>query len=85
MVFKNGFRVWVMKRKVEITHITDDLGNDVVEPLELDAEFAALCAVANAAEEHHKHCDLLPAKCPICRALAELEMIRQGQPKFRRH
>ena len=74
-----------MNRKVEITHITDDMGNDVVEPLELDAEFTALCAVAKAAEEHHKRCNLLPAKCPICRALAELELIRQRQPKFRRH
>jgi len=85
MVFKNRFRVLVMNRNAEIAHITDDLGNDVVEPLEFDAEFTALWAVAKAAEEHHKHCDLLPANCRICRALAELELIRQRQPKFRRH
>lgn len=69
----------VMNRNVEITHITDDMGN------ELDAEFAALCAVAKAAGEHHRHCDRLPANCPIGKALAELERIRQRQPKFRRH
>ena len=73
--------VAVMKRNECITHITDDMGNDVVEPLELGPEFAALCAVAKAAEELHAHCDLLPAKCGICKALAELEQVRQRQSK----
>ena len=75
----------MMKRNECITHITDDMGNDVVEPLELDPEYAALCAVAKAAEEHHAHCDLLPAKCGICKTLAELERVRQCQPRYSRH
>ena len=74
-----------MRINTPISHITDDLGNDVVTPVLLDEEFTALCAVAKAAEEHHKHCDLLPAKCPICTALAELDLVRQGQPMLRRH
>ena len=73
-----------MKRNEFIKHVTDDMGNDVVEPLELNPEFAALCAVAKAAEEHHAHCDLLPAQCRICQALAELAQVRQRLPKLRR-
>lgn len=58
-------------------HITDDLGNDVVTPSDLDQEYAALCAVAEAADEEHRtHCLLLTANCPICKALAELDVIR---------
>jgi len=62
------------------THITDDLGNDVVTPTQLDAEYDALCAVAEAADDDHRaHCLLLTPNCPICKALAELDAIRQSQ------
>lgn len=61
-------------------HITDDLGNDVITPSELDQEYAVLCAVAEAADEEHRaHCLLLTANCPICKALAELDVVRQRQ------
>lgn len=61
-------------------HITDDLGNDVVTPAEPDQEYAALCAVAEAADEDHRaHCLLLTTNCPICKALAELDLVRQRQ------
>ena len=69
-----------------ITHITDDLGNNVVTPLHLDEEFDALCVVAEAAEaDHRAHCLLLTNNCPLCRALAELDIVRQGQRKLERN
>lgn len=59
------------------THITDDLGNDVVPPTQLEVEYDALCAVANAADDDHRaHCLLLTPNCPICKALAALDAIR---------
>ena len=61
-------------------HITDDLGNDVETPSGMDEEYAVLCAVADAADRDHRdHCLLLTANCPICKALAELDVIRQRQ------
>jgi kynurenine formamidase len=68
------------------THITDDMGNDVVAPSQLDAEYDALCAVADAADEEHRmHCLLLTANCPICKALAELDEVRQQQRQVQRN
>lgn len=68
------------------THITDDMGNDVVTPSQFDAEYDALCAVAEAAEEAHRgHCLLLTTNCPICKALAELDLVRERQRKVRRN
>ncbi|HEX9046581.1 MAG TPA: hypothetical protein VF988_06095, partial [Verrucomicrobiae bacterium] len=59
-----------------LTHITDDLGNDVVNPCR-DREFDALCAVADAAEQDHReHCLLLTSNCRLCQALAELDRVR---------
>jgi hypothetical protein len=67
-----------MKAETAVRHITDDLGNDVLTPAGLDEEFEALSAVADAADaEHRTHCLLLTANCPICRALAVLDMVRQ--------
>ena len=67
-----------MKTNEVITHITDDLGNDVVTPRELDDEYGALCAVAEAADESHRaHCLLLTTNCPICKALAALDIVHQ--------
>ena len=75
-----------MKTDEVITHITDDMGNDVVTPLQLDGEFDALCAVAAAADEAHRaHCLLLTNSCPLCKALAELDMIRLARRKFDRN
>lgn len=69
-----------MKIEQGRTHITDDQGNDVIAPSEMDQEYAALCAVADAADEEHRaHCLLLTANCPICKALSELDVIRQRQ------
>jgi hypothetical protein len=69
-----------MKTEEHIAHITDDLGNDVVTPAWLDEEYDALCAVAEAADENHRvHCLLLTTNCPICQALAELDLVRQRQ------
>jgi hypothetical protein len=69
-----------MKTDEVITHITDDMGNDVVTPFQLDKEYDALCAVAEAAEQDHRaHCLLLTIDCPICKALAELDMVRRQQ------
>ena len=86
ILYADWFRVGVMKRNEFITHITDDMGNDVVEPLELGPEFAALCAVADAADEEHRaHCLRLTSNCPICKALAELDQVRQGQLKLTRN
>jgi len=69
-----------MKTDQGRTHITDDMGNDVITPSQLDAEFDALCAVAQAADEQHRdHCLQLTSNCPICQALAELDLARQGQ------
>lgn len=68
------------------THITDDLGNDVVTPTQLDAEYDALCAVAEAADEQHRaHCLLLTMNCPICKALAGLDVVRQSQRQNQRN
>ena len=69
-----------MKTAEPISHVTDDLGNDVETPSPLDQEFAALCAVADAADEDHRaHCLLLTLNCPICKALAQLDIVRQHQ------
>jgi hypothetical protein len=36
--------------------------------------------VAEAADEEHRaHCLLLTSNCPLCKALAELDKVRQGQ------
>ena len=68
-----------MKTDERLIHITDDMGNDVVNPL-MDKEYEALCAVADAAEEGHRaHCLLLTSNCPLCQALAELDKVRQHQ------
>ena len=75
-----------MKREEVISHITDDMGNDVVTPLHLDEEYDALCAVAEAAEEGHRaHCLLLTKNCPLCKALAELDFVRQGHRAHNRN
>ena len=72
-----------MKTDQGRTHITDDLGNDVVTPSPVDAEYDALCAVADAADlEHRAHCLLLSESCPLCHALAELDQVRQHQLQF---
>jgi hypothetical protein len=69
-----------MKTAIGRTHITDDMGNDVVTASQADEEYAALCAVAEAAEQEHRaHCLLLTNGCPLCQALAELDEVRQGQ------
>jgi hypothetical protein len=69
-----------MKSDQIISHITDDMGNDVLLPMSLDHEYDALCAVAQAAElEHRAHCLLLSKNCPICKALANLDEIRLAQ------
>ena len=68
------------------THITDDMGNDVVTATQLDAEYDALCAVADAADEEHRtHCLQLTQNCAICRALDELDQIRQSQRRSQRN
>jgi hypothetical protein len=75
-----------MKTDEVISHITDDMGNDVVTPLQLDAEYDVLCAVAEAADEDHRaHCLLLTNNCPLCKALAELDFVRRGQRKLDRN
>ena len=75
-----------MKTDEVISHITDDMGNDVVTPLQLDAEYDVLCAVAEAADEDHRaHCLLLTNNCPLCKALAELDFVRKGQRKLDRN
>ena len=69
-----------MKSVIGRTHITDDMGNDVVTRSPEDEEFAALCAVADAAEaEHRSHCLMLTSNCALCQALAELDEARQQQ------
>ena len=69
-----------MKTDEALRHITDDMGNDVVTPSRLDNEYDALCAVAEAADQDHRaHCLLLTINCPICKALAELDMVRSQQ------
>lgn len=69
-----------MKTALGRTHITDDLGNDVVTPSRWDREYDALCAVAEAADDEHRtHCLLLTSNCPICKALAALDVIRQEE------
>lgn len=69
-----------MKTAIGRTHVTDDMGNDVVTPSQFDVEYAALNAVAEAAEaEHRAHCLLLTNNCPICHALAELDEVRSEQ------
>ena len=68
------------------THITDDLGNDVVTPTQLDTEYDALAAAAEAADAAHRaHCLLLTTNCPICKALAELDVVRQSQRQNQRN
>jgi hypothetical protein len=58
-------------------HITDDMGNDVVPASWQNREYDALCALASAADDHHRsHCLLLTTNCPICKALAQLDLIR---------
>ena len=72
-----------MKKDESLRHITDDMGNDVVTPSLLDNEYDILCAVAEAAEQDHRaHCLLLTINCPICKALAELDMVRQNRGQF---
>ena len=67
-----------MKIEAGRTHITDDMGNDVVAPSPQDKEYDALCAVADAADEQHRsHCLLLTANCPICKTLAQLDSVRR--------
>lgn len=69
-----------MKTAIGRTHITDDMGNDVVTLSQSDEEYAALCAVAEVADEEHRaHCLLLTNSCPLCQALAELDQVRQEQ------
>ena len=68
------------------THITDDMGNDIVTASQMDAEYDALCAVAEAADaEHRTHCLLLTQNCPLCLALDELDHIRQSQQQSQRN
>lgn len=70
----------LMKTQEAIIHITDDMGNDVVTPFQLDKEYEALCAVAEAADEVHRpNCRLLTINCPICKALADLDEVRRHQ------
>jgi hypothetical protein len=46
----------------------------------MDREYDALCAVADAAEEAHRaHCLQLTKNCPICKALADLDVIRKEE------
>jgi len=62
------------------THITDDMGNDIVTASQMDAEYDALCAVAEAADaEHRTHCLLLTQNCPLCLALDQLDQVRQSE------
>ncbi len=69
-----------MKTDLGRTHITDDMGNDVVTSSQVGEEYDALCAVAEAAEtEHRAHCLLLTSDCPLCQALTELDDVRQHQ------
>jgi len=69
-----------MKTALGTTHVTDDMGNDVVTASWIDAEYSALCAVAEAADEDHRtHCLLLTNNCPICHALTELDEVRREQ------
>ncbi len=80
---REGARLGIMRTEGIINHITDDLGNDVVTRGEADPEYAALCAVADAAEEGHRaHCLLLTSNCAICQALAELDIVRQNQHRL---
>lgn len=75
-----------MKSAIGRTHITDDMGNDVVTTSQFDAEFSALCAVADAAdEEHRSHCLLLTDNCPLCHALTELDAVRAEQQQPHRN
>lgn len=75
-----------MKIEHHLRHITDDQGNDVETPSVLDEEYDALCAVAKAADEEHRaHCLLLTTNCPLCQALAELDVVQQKQFKVSRN
>lgn len=66
------------------THITADTGNHAAASSPSDNEYAALCAVAEAADnEHRTHCLLLTTTCPLCHALAALDEIRQAQQQSR--
>jgi hypothetical protein len=76
----------MMKTAQIRTHITDDLGNDVVAPSQMDEEYDALCAVAEAAEQEHRaHCRQLTTNCPICQALAELDRVQRQQQQCAAH
>ena len=69
-----------------VAHLTDDMGNDVVQPVELDEEYRVLCAVADAADEQHRaHCLLRTVNCPICKALADLDLVRQKHGPLHRN
>ena len=71
-----------MKTEEVITHITDDMGNDVVTPSPFDKEYDALRAVAEAADQDHRsNCRLLSTNCPICSALANLDQVRHCQDR----
>ena len=86
MLLTKWVNLKIMKTDEVISHITDDMGNDVVTPLQLDAEYDVLCAVAEAADEDHRaHCLLLTNNCPLCKALAELDFVRKGQRKLDRN
>lgn len=83
MLLTESYNLWLMKTEEAITHITDDMGNDVVTPFQLDKEYDALCAVAEAADHDHRaNCRLLTMNCPICQALADLDVVRLDQSKF---
>lgn len=78
--------LWGMNTMHGRIHITDDMGNDVVAASQMDAEYDALCAVADAADEEHRtHCLLLTQNCPLCRALAELDQVRQSPHQSRQN
>ncbi|MGA2247672.1 MAG: hypothetical protein ABSH48_22020 [Verrucomicrobiota bacterium] len=75
-----------MKAAPGRTHITDDMGNDVVTSSQFDAEYAALNAVAETAEQEHRaHCLLLTHNCPLCQVLAELDEVRNEQHQAHRN
>jgi hypothetical protein len=70
----------LMKTTEPISHVTDDLGNDVLTPSQLNEEYAALCAVAEAADQDHRaHCLLPTINCAICKALADLDVARHHE------
>lgn len=75
-----------MKTAEGRTHVTDDTGNDIIVPTQYDTEYDALCAVADAADDEHRaHCLQLTVNCPICKALANLDLVRKQQLQARRN